>query len=294
MDECFSLLRLWKAEKDLILYFNELNTYHDLLQGSLDDYDQEDKELLAIDIDNALTAISDRFSIEQKESDEHVSAEQARNHIEALHDYIISTADIAFATDIAEADPIFADVQKFLTKYARKIKKPCRSFQIIEAIKENIYDIIAWAELQYVHQNMDIHSVISSRTSSALMIISRNPESDNTHEQAKDSIDSTKAFRSCFTKEFDGYKIAQINARINELSKNKEEGYVSKIAALIAVLFTNKVLIKTYKDTLTHIFKRLGIKEDASSYKPAQFKRCSIKGTVPATWTEAEEFFNSL
>lgn len=148
MDECFSLLRLWKAEKDLILYFNELNTYHDLLQGSLDDYDQEDKELLAIDIDNALTAISDRFSIEQKESDEHVSAEQARNHIEALHDYIISTADLAFATDIVEADPIFADVQKFLTKYARKIKKPCRSFQIIDAIKENIYDIIAWAELQ--------------------------------------------------------------------------------------------------------------------------------------------------
>ena len=68
MDECFSLLRLWKAEKDLILYFNELNTYHDLLQGSLEDYDQEDKELLAIDIDNALTAISDRFSIEQTES----------------------------------------------------------------------------------------------------------------------------------------------------------------------------------------------------------------------------------
>ena len=198
MDECFSLLRLWKAEKDLILYFNELNTYHDLLQGSLEDYDQEDKELLAIDIDNALTAISDRFSIEQTESEEHVSAEQAQNHIKALHDYIISTADLAFATDIVEADPIFADVQKFLTKYARKIKKPCRSFQIIDAIKENIYDIIAWAELQYVHQNMDIHSVISSRTSSAVMIITRNPESDNTHEIAKDGIDSTKAFRSCF------------------------------------------------------------------------------------------------
>ena len=113
MDECFSLLRLWKAEKDLILYFNELNTYHDLLQGSLDDYDQEDKELLAIDIDNALTAISDRFSIEQTEFEEHVSAEQAQNHIKALHDYIISTADLAFATDIVEADPIFADVQKF-------------------------------------------------------------------------------------------------------------------------------------------------------------------------------------
>lgn len=107
-------------------------------------------------------------------------------------------------------------------------------------------------------------------------------------------MSTSRARYSCFTKEFDGYKIAQINARINELSKKKEEGYVSKIAALVAVLFTNKVLIKTYKDTLTHIFKRLGIKEDASSYKPAQFKRCSIKGTVPATWTEAEEFFNSL
>ena len=55
----------------------------------------------------------------------------------------------------------------------------------------------------------------------------------------KENIDSTKAFRNYFIKDYDAIKIAKINAKVNELGKHKKEGHVAKLAALAAVLFTN-------------------------------------------------------
>ena len=57
MDDHLSKLQLWAAEKNMLLFFNELNTYYDLIKSDLDDYDMEDMEILAMDIDNALTAL---------------------------------------------------------------------------------------------------------------------------------------------------------------------------------------------------------------------------------------------
>lgn len=164
----------------------------------------------------------------------------------------------------------------------------------MEIIKDLIYDIYAWAELWYVHHGKDIHDIISSRSNLAIKILTWDPDLDNEHNCFKEGVDSTKAFRSYFTGDYDARKIASINTKVNELGKSKKEGSVAQLAALTAVLFTKKVLSKTYKETLTYLFNRFGIKEDPSAYKPAQFRRPSMKGTVPATWSEAEAFFNSL
>lgn len=61
MDNHLSLLQLWEAEKSLILDFYELNTYSALISSELEDYDQEDLEILAIDIDNTLNNRSSYF-----------------------------------------------------------------------------------------------------------------------------------------------------------------------------------------------------------------------------------------
>ena len=58
MDDHLSKLQVWEAEKNLLLFFNELNTYYDLIKSDLDDYDKEDMEILAIDIDNPLQPFS--------------------------------------------------------------------------------------------------------------------------------------------------------------------------------------------------------------------------------------------
>lgn len=294
MDDQFTLLQIWQVEKNFMLYFNEINSYYDLIKSDLEDYDQEDLEILAIDIDNMLTRLTDNFCFGLKDSDEHLDGLQIHTYTQQLHDYIIQNEDIELATDIVEADPHFSAIEEFLEKNTRDSKNPFDSILHMEIIKDLIYDIYAWAELWYIHQSKDIHDIISSRSNSAAMIIARDPDIDNSHINAKDGMDSTKAFRSYFINDYDPIKIAKINARINELGKQKKDNYVTNIAALIAVLFDKKVLCKTFKATLAFIFKRLGIKEDSASYKPAQFKRCSMKGTVPATWSEAESFFNSL
>ena len=294
MDDHLSLLQLWAVEKALILYINELNSFATLISDDFDDSDHEDMKILAMDIDNALTLRSDSLFLGLSDENEHTTPDQVRTFINAVHDHIIINQDINFATDIVESDPRLAPVLDFLLKHSPTPKKPCHSAVIIDVLKDSLYDIIAWAELWYIHQSKDIHDIISSRSNSAAMIIARDPDIDDSHINAKDGMDSTKAFRSYFINDYDPIKIAKINARINELGKQKKDNYVTNIAALIAVLFDNKVLSKTFKATLAFIFKRLGIKEDSASYKPAQFKRCSMKGTVPATWSEAESFFNSL
>lgn len=294
MDEQFTPLQLWEAEKNLLLYFNEINTYYELISSDIDDYDQEDMAILALDIDHALTAVSDNFYIGLSELDEHATLQQVSGYLVALHDYIITNSLISFATDIVESAPHFNPILDFLLKNHKEKKSLLHSIAILEYTRDIMYDIMAWAELYHIHNGTDIHELISTRTNSALNIITRDPDLNDDEIGSRDSIDSTKAFRSYFIKDYDPYKIAKINARINELGSKKKEGYKTNIAALIAYLYTKKVLCKTYKETLAHIFKRLGIKDDPTGFKPAQFKRCSIKGTVPANWTEAEKFFNSL
>jgi predicted DNA-binding transcriptional regulator AlpA len=152
----------------------------------------------------------------------------------------------------------------------------------MEAISPVINDIIAWGSIQYLHAGQDIYEHITSRSNTAIKIIARDPAI----QLSKDSADTSKAFRSYFIKEYDNYKIARINSHYKDLGKQKKEGYVVRIAALTAVLFDHKVLSRTYKATLTFIFDKLGITED-----PAQFKRSSMKGTVPANWAEVMEIF---
>jgi len=294
MDDHLSKLQLWEAEKNMLLFFNELNTYYDLIKGDLNDYDQEDMEILAMDIDNALTALSGYFCIGLNEEPGTITSDQVEAYFKKIHDHIIENEDIAFATDIVESDPHFTPVQDFLVKYMRDTKTPFRSITLIDIIKEQVYDIIAWAELWHVHHARDIHDELSNRSNTAIKIIIHDPDLDEPQNIGKENIDSTKAFRNYFIKDYDAIKIAKINAKVNELGKQKKDGHVAKLAALAAVLFTKKVLSKTYKETLTYLFLRFSIKEDAAAYKPAQFKRPSMKGTVPARWTEAESFFNSL
>lgn len=294
MDDQFTLLQIWQVEKNFMLYFNEINSYYDLIKTDLEDYDPEDLEILAIDIDNMLTRLTDNFCFGLKESDEHLDGLQIHTYTQQLHDYIIQNEDIELATDIVEADPHFTPIEEFLEKNSRDNKNPFDSILHMEIIKDLIYDIYAWAELWYVHQGKDIHDIISARSNSAIKILTHDPDLDDEHNGFKEGVDSTKAFRSYFINDYDPRKIASINAKVNELGKSKKEGNVAKLAALAAVLFTNKVLSKTYKETLTYLFRRFSIKEDPSAYKPAQFRRPSMKGTVPATWSEAEAFFNSL
>lgn len=294
MDDQFTPLQLWEAEKNLLLYFNEINTYGDLISTDLDDYDQEDISILAIDIANALTARSDNLYLGLHDSDEHISVQQVIDYMEFLHNAIIQNSLVPFATDIVESAPHFGTIEDFLIKHMKDDQDIIYAYDIMQNIKDCVYDIMAWAELYHVHNGLDIHGVISARTNTALNIITRDPDLDETEATSRDGIDSTKAFRNYFIKDYDPYKIAKINARINDLGSKKKDGYKSNIAALIAFLYTQKVLCKTYKETLTHIFKRLGIKDDPTTFKPAQFKRCSMKGTVPATWTDAGKFFDSL
>ena len=294
MDNHLSLLQLWEAEKSLILYFYELNTYSALISGELEGYDQEDLEILAIDIDNTLNNRSSYFCLGLTSDIEVPNDTQIYTFITSIHSHIIETQDINLATDIYEADPHFAQIEKFLEKHSTSKKTTFRSSGIIDIIKEPIYDIMAWAELWYIHHGQSIHDTIDGRSNNAYKILTRDPEEDDSNIGTKDGIDSTKAFRNYFVKDFDARKIATINGRINDIGKPKKEGYVVKLAALTAVLYENKVLSKTYKATLTYLFDRFGIKEAPGTYKPAQFKRPSMKGTVPAAWTEAVEYFNSL
>lgn len=294
MDDNFTLLQIWQVEKNFMLYFNEINSYYELIKNDLEDYDQEDMEILAIDIDNTLTNLTDNFYFGLKDSDEHLDDIQIQSYTQRLHDYIIQNEDIELATDIVEADPHFTPIEEFLEKNTDNNKNPFESILHMEIIKELIYDIYAWAELWYVHHGKDIHDIISSRSNSAIKILSHDPDLDDEHNGFKEGVDSTKAFRSYFISDYDARKIASINAKVNELGKSKKEGSIAKLAALTAVLFTKKVLSKTYKETLTYLFNRFSIKEDPSAYKPAQFRRPSMKGTVPAAWSEAEAFFNSL
>ena len=294
MDDHLSKLQVWEAEKNLLLFFNELNTYYDLIKSDLDDYDKEDMEILAIDIDNALTAISGNFCIGLNEEPGNTTSDQVEAYLKQVHDHIIENEDIAFATDIVESSPHFKPVQDFLVKYMRDTKTLFRSITLIDIIKEQVYDISAWAELWHVHHTRDIHNELSNRSNTAIKIITHDPDLDEPQTIGKENIDSTKAFRNYFIKDYDAIKIAKINAKVNELGKQKKEGYVVKLATLAAVLYEKKVLSKTYKATLTYLFDRFGIKEAPGTYKPAQFKRPSIKGTVPAAWTEAVEYFNSL
>ena len=294
MDDHLSKLQLWDAEKTIILYFYEINAYYDLIKSDLEDYDQEDMEILAMDISNALIAISDKMYLGLHDSDDHTTVDQVIKYVSAIRSHIIETSDIGFATDIVESVPNFTPVQDFITKYTDGSGNNIHSYYVMDEIKKIIYDIMAWAELYYIHRGLDIHTELSSRSNTAVNIITHDPDLDDSPVIGKDSIDSTKAFRSYFIKDYDPKKIANINAKVNELGKQKKEGHVAKLAALAAVLFTKKVLSKTYKETLTYLFLRFSIKEDAAAYKPAQFRRPSMKGTLPATWTEAESFFNSL
>lgn len=294
MDDQFNPLQLWEAEKSLILYFYELNTYSALIGSGLEEYDQEDLEILAVDIDNTLNNRSSYFCLGMTESLEGPEDGQINDYITAIHHHIIQTQDINLATDIYEAAPLFAPIENFLDKHSTGKKSTFRSTTIIDIIKEPIYDIMSWAELWYIHHGQSIHDTLAGRSNTAYKIITRDPEADDSHIAAKDSMDSTKAFRSYFVKDFDAMKIATINRHMNDIGKPKKEGYVVKLAALTAVLYENKVLSKTYKATLTYLFDRFGIKEAPATYKPAQFKRPSMKGTVPAAWTEAVEYFNSL
>ena len=109
-------------------------------------------------------------------------------------------------------------------------------------------------------------------SNSAIKILTHDPDLDDERNGFKEGVDSTKAFRSYFISDYDARKIAAINAKVNELGKSKKDGSVAKLAALAAVLFTKKVLSKTYKETLTYLFSRFNIKEDPSAYKPAQFR----------------------
>jgi len=294
MDDHLSKLQLWEAEKNLILYFYEINAYYELIKSDLEDYDQEDMEILAMDISNALIAISDKMYLGIYDSDDHTTVDQVIQYVSAIRRHIIENSDIGFATDIVESVPNFTPVQDFITKYTDGSGNNIHSYYVMDEIKKITYDIMAWAELYYVHRGLDIHTELSSRSNTVVNIITHDPDLDDSPVIGKDSIDSTKAFRSYFIKDFDAKKIATINGRINDLGKQKKENYVSKLAALTAVLYENKVLSKTYKATLTYLFDRFGIKEAPATYKPAQFKRPSMKGTVPAAWTEAVEYFNSL
>ena len=98
MDDQFTLLQIWQVEKNFMLYFNEINSYYDLIKTDLEDYDQEDMEILAIDIDNILTHLADNFYFGVKDSDEHVDGLEIHTYTQQLHDYIIQNEDIELAT----------------------------------------------------------------------------------------------------------------------------------------------------------------------------------------------------
>ncbi len=221
MDDHLSKLQLWEAEKNLILYFNELNTYYELLKSDLDDYDQEDMEILAMDIDNALTHFTDNFFEGLLEDGKHADGIQVHTFLKQIHDYIIENEDIGFATDIVESDPHFTPVQDFLIKYMHESKTPFNSVTLIDIIKDQVYDIIAWAEVWYIRKNRDLHGELTARINSAIKIITRDPDLDEPQNIGKDSMDSTKAFRSYFIKDYDPKKIANINAKVNELWKRR-------------------------------------------------------------------------
>jgi hypothetical protein len=294
MDDHLSPLQLWEAEKALICYLNEVNYYSDYLRTTAEERNAEDDEILAIDIDSSLMLAASDFALGLREFSEQVTTAEARTFLTAFHNHVTSTEDIAVATDIAESNPHITPVQDFLIEQSKKIKKPVPSLDILEDLKEVAYDIISWAELRYIHHDKDLHDAIAARHTTAMQIITHDHDIDEELLLAKDNAEMTNAFRNYFKPEFESYKIAMLNSRFKELVHQKKEGFVSKIAALTAVLYYRQVLVKTYKDTLAHLFKRLGIKDDASSYKPAQYKRKSIKGTTAENWAEANTYFDSL
>ncbi len=294
MDIPYTPPQLWEAEKNLLLYLEDVSYYANLIKNDLDDYDQEDIEILAYDIDNSLLSYSDRLYRGLQDLEEHITVEQISQYMSSLHDHIITNSETHFATDLVESEPMFTTVQDFLVQQSRKMKKTMLSIDIIEVIKYYTLDLIAWAEIWYIHNGRDIHEELASRSNTILKVLNRDPDLEDGTMYTKDGADSTKAFRNYFIKDYDAYKIAKINGRFNDLGKQKKDGYISKIAALTALLFDRKVLSKTYKDTLTYLFKRLSIKDDPTAYKPAQFKRPSMKGTMPASWEEANQFYDSL
>lgn len=160
MDNHLSLLQLWEAEKSLILDFYELNTYSALISSELEDYDQEDLEILAIDIDNTLNNRSSYFYLGLTSDIEVPNDTQIYTFITSIHSHIIETQDIKLATDIYEAAPHFAQIEKFLDKYSTSKKTTFRSSGIIDIIKKPIYYIMAWAELWYIHNGQSIHDTI--------------------------------------------------------------------------------------------------------------------------------------
>lgn len=127
MDNHLSLLQLWEAEKSLILDFYELNTYSALISSELEDYDQEDLEILAIDIDNTLNNRSSYFYLGLTSDIEVPNDTQIYTFITSIHSHIIETQDINLATDIYEAAPHFAQIEKFLDKYSTSKKTTFRS-----------------------------------------------------------------------------------------------------------------------------------------------------------------------
>lgn len=147
MDDQFTPLQLWEAEKNLLLYFNEINTYYKLISSDIDDYDQEDIAILAVDIDSALTAASDKFYLGLAEPEDHVLIEQVNEYMVAIHDYIISNSLIGFATDIVESAPHFNPILEFLVKHHKEKRSLLHSISILEYTRDIIYDIMAWAEL---------------------------------------------------------------------------------------------------------------------------------------------------
>ena len=160
MDNHLSLLQLWEAEKSLILDFYELNTYSALISSELEDYDQEDLEILAIDIDNTLNNRSSYFYLGLTSDIEVPNDTQIYTFITSIHSHIIETQDINLATDIYEAAPHFSQIEKFLGKYSTSKKTTFRSSGMIDIIKKPIYDIMAWAELWYIHNGQSIHDTI--------------------------------------------------------------------------------------------------------------------------------------
>ena len=99
-------------------------------------------------------------------------SDQVEAYVKQIHDHIIENEDIAFATDIVESGPHFTPVQDFFIKYMQYTKTQFRNITLIDIIKEQVYDIIAWAELWYVHHTRDIHDELSNRSNTAIVCYS--------------------------------------------------------------------------------------------------------------------------
>ncbi len=289
---------VWRLTQHLYTLYNDLSEFSDQIEFEVIDNPDIPDALSIIEINERLNSYQNNppsLLIEDG-----LSLPLDRTNLMRLRSYIIENNDTNLALDII--DPYFdsQSVVDYISDALGTLPTDTTCLDYLIFLDMFIDNVRTWVDIRLNQIGSSLEQALASKKNSGFLIFQEHLKRyQHTQRRKTTTTDKTK-YKSAsdlshiFTKKLDTKIVIGIYQAISTINYEKQEGYITQIAAVIAEAKHREYIPGTFSTALGAIFSHFDIKEDAKHFRPSRLREPNKKGTPPEVHLKALEILDNL